>query len=147
VHEQASPPGITFTENGAIDVVQLNALYRLVGWDRSNRRTVEETRAMLEVSHYYIAAQTTEGVLIGFARVCGDSYVAQVLDVITHPDHRRRGVATGCMCGVIAYLRRSRYVSVTLTHDGSLDAFYQRLGFRAGKDVLRVWKPATVEGA
>jgi ribosomal protein S18 acetylase RimI-like enzyme len=147
VHDQASPVGITFAENVDVDAGQLNALYRLVGWDRSNRRTGEETRRMLELSHYYIAARTAQGAVIGYARVCGDPYVAQVLDVITHPDHRRRGVATQCMRGVIAYLRRSQYVSVTLTHDKSLDAFYQALGFQTGKDVLRAWKPGTVEGA
>lgn len=73
---------------------------------------------MLRVSHYYIAAHTAEGTLVGFARVCGDPYVAQVLDVITHPDYRRRGIATRCMRGVLAHLQRSQYLSVTLT-DGS----------------------------
>jgi hypothetical protein len=34
---------------------------------------------MRRVSHYYIAAHTAEGALVGFARVCGDPYVAQVL--------------------------------------------------------------------
>jgi ribosomal protein S18 acetylase RimI-like enzyme len=149
MHEQVDPAGITFSENGDVDVGELNTLYRLVGWDRCSRRTGAETAEMLRVSHYYIAAQTTEGVLIGFARVCGDPYVAQVLDVITHPDYRRRGVATKCLRGVVAYLQRSRYVSVTLTHGSGLDDFYQRFGFQTVKDVGRIWKPATeaVEGS
>jgi GNAT superfamily N-acetyltransferase len=141
MHEQGDLPDITFGENGDIDVAQLNALYRLIGWDRSNRRTAAETAEMLKVSHYYIAAHTTDGVLIGFARVCGDSYVAQVLDVITHPDYRHRGVATKCMQGVIAYLQRSRYVSVTLTHGSGLEDFYERFGFQVFKDIARIWSP------
>jgi len=142
MHEHVDLADITFSENGDVDVGQLNTLYRLAGWDRSNRRTAAETVEMLRVSHYYIAAQTAEGVLIGFARVCGDPYVAQVLDVVTHPEYRRRGVATKCMRGVVAYLQRSRYVSVTLTHGSGLDSFYQRFGFQTVKDVARIWKPA-----
>ena len=49
-----------FVENGPVDVAQLNALYRMIGWDKKNRRTEAETAEMLRVSHYYIAAQTDE---------------------------------------------------------------------------------------
>src|SRR5882724_6885074 len=62
-----------------IDPAQLNALYQLIGWDCRNRRTEAETTEMLRVSRYCIAAYTAEGALVGFARVCGDPYVAQVL--------------------------------------------------------------------
>ncbi len=104
---QASFADITFTEKGPVDVAQLNFLYRVIGWDRHNRRTEAETTEMLRVSHYYIAAHSAEGKLVGFARVCGDPYVVHVLDVITHPAYRRRGIATQCMRGVIAHLQRS----------------------------------------
>ena len=97
MNEQASLAGITFTENGHVDVAQLNALYRCIGWDSHNRRTEAETNEMLRVSNYYIAAHNAEGTLVGFARVRGDPYVAEVLDVITHPAYRRRGIATQCM--------------------------------------------------
>ena len=69
MYEPASLTDITCTENGHVDVAQLNALYRLIGWDSHNRRTEAETTAMLRVSHYYIAAHTAEGTLVGFARV------------------------------------------------------------------------------
>ena len=101
MNERASLADITFTENGPVDVAQLNDLYRLIGWDRRNRRTETETTVMLRVSHYYIAAHTAEGLLVGFARVCGDPYIAQVLDVITHPAYRRRGIAATCMQGYL----------------------------------------------
>jgi hypothetical protein len=77
MNEHASLADITFTENGLVDVAQLNALYRLIGWDSAHRRIEAETIEMLRVSHYYIAAHTAEGTLVGFARVCGDPYVAQ----------------------------------------------------------------------
>jgi ribosomal protein S18 acetylase RimI-like enzyme len=143
MNERISLADITFTENGHVDVAQLNALYRLIGWDSHNRRTEAETTDMLRVSHYYIAAHTAEGTLVGFARVCGDPYVAQVLDVITHPAYRCRGIATTCMRGVLAHLQRSRYVSVTLTDGSGIAGFYQRFGFRVCKDVAQVWERGT----
>src|SRR5262249_54472983 len=66
----------------------------------------------------------------GFARVCGDPYVAQVLDVITHPAYRRRGIARQCMRGVLAHLQQSRYVSVTLTDSSGIAGFYQQSGLQ-----------------
>jgi ribosomal protein S18 acetylase RimI-like enzyme len=143
MHEPTSLADITFTENGHINVAQLNALYRLIRWDSHHRRSEAETTEMLRVSHYYIAAHTVEGQLVGFARVCGDPYVAQVLDVITHPAYRRRGIATRCMRGVLAHLQRSRYVSVTLTDGSGIPGFYQRFGFRVGTDVAHVWARGT----
>ena len=142
MNNDKSLPNINFTENGPIDVGQLNGLYRLVGWDSHNRRTEHQTAAMLRVSHYYIAAHTTEAMLVGFARVCGDPYVAQVLDVITHPGYRRRGVATRCMRGVLAHIQKLQYLSVTLTNDrGGMAMFYRRFGFRAGEAVALRWEP------
>lgn len=143
MNEHVSFADITFTENGPVDVTQLHALYRLIGWDSRHRRTEAETTEMLRVSHYYIAAHTAEGTLVGFARVCGDPYVVQVLDVITHPAYRRRGIATQCMHGVLAHLQRSRYVSVTLTDGSGIAGFYQRFGFRVYKDVAQVWERGT----
>jgi ribosomal protein S18 acetylase RimI-like enzyme len=143
MNAQASLADITFTENGYVDVAQLNALYRLIGWDNHNRRTEAETTAMLSASPYYIAAHTAEGTLVGFVRVCGDPYVAQVLDVITHPAYRRRGIATQCMRGVLAHLRRSRYVSVTLTAGSGMAGFYHRFGFRVCQEVAQRWERGT----
>jgi ribosomal protein S18 acetylase RimI-like enzyme len=140
MNERALLADIAFTENGDIDVAQLNDLYRCIGWDSHHRRTEAETTEMLRVSHYYIAAHTAEGSLVGFARVCGDPYVAQVLDVITHPAYRRRGIATHCMHGVLAHLQRSRYVSVTLTDGSGIAGFYQQFGFRLCKDVAQRWE-------
>ena len=81
--------------------------------------------------------------MVGFARVCGDPYVAQVLDVITHPDYRRRGIATRCMLGVLGHLQRSQYLSVTLTDGSGIASFYQRFGFRVCKDVAQRWERGT----
>lgn len=138
----------SFLQNGHVDVEQLIALYRLVGWDPLLTRTVAKTREMLAVSRFYVAASTPDGVLAGFARVAGDPYVAQVLDVITHPDFRRRGVATRCMGYVIEHLRSAGYASVTLTDGSGIERFYERFGFRAITDAVpRVWVTPSSSGA
>lgn len=129
-----------FLLNGRVDVEQLIALYRLVGWDTRMARTTAKTQEMLAVSRFYVAASTADGVLAGFATVGGDPYVVQVLDVITHPDFRRRGIATQCMGYVIAHLRSAEYASVTLTDGSGIDGFYERFGFRIIIDAVpRVW--------
>jgi hypothetical protein len=98
---------------------------------------------MLRVSHHYITAHTTEGPWVGFARVCGGPYVAPVLDVITPPTYRCCGIATQCMCGVLAHLQRSRYVSVTLTDGSGIAGFYHRFEFRVCKEVTQCWERGT----
>jgi aspartate racemase len=133
---------IAFTENGPIDIEQFHALHRLVGWDPRRQQTPEKTAEMLRLNHYHIAAHTRSGQLVGFARVCGDPYIAQILDVITHPDYRRRGIATRCMAGVLAYLKGADYISVTLTDGSRLPGFYEQFGFQRLDAVTptRVWR-------
>lgn len=140
MNEEFSLSDINFIENGKVDVDELNGLYRLIGWDSHFRRTKSETEEMLNASRYYIAAYTGETELVGFARVFGDPYVAQVLDVITHPEYRRHGIATRCMHGVLAHLESSRYVTVTLTDGSGIEGFYQRFGFQVYRDIALVWK-------
>ena len=133
-------PDVSFLQNGHVDVEQLLGLYKLVGWDDRGARTIAKTQEMLTVSRFYVAASTADGLLVGFARVAGDPYVAQVLDVITHPDFRRRGIATECMRYVIAHLRSAEYASVTLTDGSGIDGFYERFGFRIMSGAVpRVW--------
>jgi len=131
--------GVTFVDNGPVDVGQLNTLYKLVGWDRSDRRTREETTQMLHASRFFVSAHSVDLGLVGFARVCGDPYVAQVLDVMTHPEQRRRGIATECMRRIVEHLCQTPYVNVTLTAGVNLGDFYERFGFKTFKDVARVW--------
>ena len=133
---------VFFVENGKIDIDQLNILYQIIGWDTQGKRTYDKTAEMLRASHYYIAAYAENNLLVGFARVCGDPYIAQVLDVITHPAYRCQRIATHCMFGVLAHLRRSNYISVTLTDGSGIQDFYQRFGFQAidADAIARVWR-------
>lgn len=132
--------GIEFIENGRVDLTQLNELFRVIGWDKTGRRTLEETSEMVARSYFTIAAWDAD-IMVGFARVCGDPYCVQVLDVITREAYRRRGIATRCMEHVVRHLQASSYVSVTLTDGTGLDHFYQRFGFKQIDAPSRVWRP------
>jgi predicted GNAT family acetyltransferase len=88
--------GIRFEENGYVDCAQLNKLFGEIGWDKAARRTLEEIAEMISRIYFWVAAWSGEE-LVGFARVCGDPYVVQVLDVITREGYRRRGIARRCM--------------------------------------------------
>jgi len=132
--------GIEFVEDGQVDAKQLNDLYRQIGWDKTGRRTDAETVEMLTRSFFTIAAWEGE-LLVGFARVCGDLYCVQVLDVITREGYRRRGIATRCMEHVVKHLKKSNYVSVTLTDGTGFDHFYEDFEFKEIDVPSRVWRP------
>lgn len=134
--------GIEFIENGHVDVTQLNDLFLAIGWDKTGRRTLDETTEMVARSYFTIAAWDGD-LLVGFARVCGDPYCVQVLDVITRDSYRRQGVATRCMEHVVRHLKASKYVSVTLTDGTGLDHFYEGFEFKQMDVPSRVWRPST----
>ena len=142
-----SPPEIRFAENCPMPVEDLHELWNLAGWSKAGQRTVDKTAEALERSDFYVCAFARDK-MIGFARVCGDPYIAQVLDVLVHPDFRRLGIATEMMRRIGAHLDEAQYISVTLTDGSGYDAFYERHGFRRVDACTpqRVYRPATPLG-
>ena len=103
----------------------LNALYTAVGWEGS--RTPEKTKLMLERTPCFVAAWEGEK-LIGFGRVLEDVYWAQILDVMTHPKYRRRGVAKGVVSRLVAYAEGEQ-LSLMLIAAGGIESLYRHFGF------------------
>ena len=104
----------------------LNALCAAVGW-HENGRTDEKTKLMLGCAAYFVAVWE-DGKLVGFGRVLEDVYWAQILDVMTHPDYRRRGVAKGVVSRLVAYAE-AKQLSLMLISAGGIERLYQRFGF------------------
>ena len=76
-----------------------------------------------------------EDEFVGFARAVVDTHLrAYIEDVVVHPKHRRSGVATAVLGRLIGELRESHLVS--LFSSAELTAFYERLGFRATRQVV-----------
>jgi ribosomal protein S18 acetylase RimI-like enzyme len=119
---------------------ELNELYTAVGWNQQGQRTPARTAEMLETSAFYATARH-DGLLVGFGRMIEDPYISQVLDIITHPDYRRRGIASEIMrrmanrarsCGRDTFL-------IDGTAIAGINGFYERFGFQAaGASVARV---------
>ena len=123
--------------NGALNADLLNDLYAAVEWNTRGERTSAKTEAMLQTSPCYVAAWSGEQ-LIGFGRILADPYTAQILDVMTHPQSWKKGIASGVIERLLDFAR-GRFLGVTLVAAGGLEPFYTRFGFEvadAKRDVL-----------
>ena len=121
-----------------LEAAALNDLYTAVDWNADNERTEAKTSAMLQASPCFVAAWADEK-LVGFGRILADPYTAQILDVMTHPDYWKRGVASGVMERLLDFARGHEFLGVTLIAAGGLEGFYTRFGFAAARlesDVL-----------
>ena len=107
----------------------LNGLYTAVGWNEDGTRTPEKTQLVLDRAPFFVAAWS-EGQLIGFGRVFADVYWAQLLDVMTHPDYRRQGVAKGVVSRLVAYAEKEQLGLMLIAADG-LERLYRQFGFTA----------------
>jgi len=105
----------------------LNALYTAVGWNEGGERTAEKTRLVLERAACFVAARRGAQ-LVGFGRVLADVYSAQILDVMTHPDHRRRGVASGVVSRLVGYAEGEGF-GLMLIAAGGIKGLYRQFGF------------------
>ena len=70
--------------------------------------------------------------LIAFARVVGDGGLCfYIQEIIVHPNHRRKGIASKFMDYIFEYLRRTAtkrsYIGVF--SGKGLEEFYERYGF------------------
>lgn len=115
----------------------LNALYTAVGWNDDGERTSAKTRLVLERAACFVAVWH-EGALVGFGRILADVYSAQILDVMTHPDYRRKGVARGVISRLVTFAEAEGF-GLMLISAGSVQALYKQFGFVAANpetDVL-----------
>lgn len=103
----------------------LNTLYAAVGW--GDGRTADKTRLVLERAACFVAAWD-RGRLVGFGRVLADVYSAQLLDVMTHPEARRKGVASGVVSRLVAFAEAEGY-SLMLISAGGVQGLYKQFGF------------------
>jgi predicted GNAT family acetyltransferase len=116
---------ITYTHDpAAVDWAQLTA--DLIATDFDNGRTPDELRRSFENSAVVVFAWLG-GRVIGKARALSDGVCnAYVVDVWTHNDYRRRGIATRMM-GLLADRLPGQHIYL-FTDDA--EKFYHSLGYR-----------------
>lgn len=115
----------------------LNALYTAVGWNEDGERTAEKTRLVLERAACFVAVWH-DGTLVGFSRVLADVYFAQIVDVMTHPEFRRQGIARGVVSRLVSFAEQED-LGLLLIAAGDAVTLYEKLGFMRAdptKDVL-----------
>ena len=126
-----------------------NGLREIVGWGAMDNTAVE---AALPNSVFGVIARYDDQV-VGFARVVGDGGLAyQIQEIIVHPDHQRRGIASTFMDHVMRYLEKNAvkraYIGVFVAK--GLESFYARYGFwrrptaRMGPGMIQLWNDAEV---
>ena len=114
-----------------IPAAEVRRLYGLEGW--WPKRSDAEIAAVLSGAPAVGAWHGDR--LVGFARSVVDTHLrAYIEDVVVHPEHRRSGLATAVLARLIGELRESHLVS--LFSSAELTALYERLGFRATRQVV-----------
>ncbi len=110
---------------------QLSSLYTIIGWNTERLRTPELCRKILDGSVFYTCTFNQNN-LIGFARIMGDGVFGQIMDVITHPDHRQKGIAGNNIRTLIEYAEEENYLGLSLIDGSGKHGFYSRFGFTDG---------------
>lgn len=132
------------TNDPGLSAKDLTGLYTAVGWNTDGVRTEEKTRETLRDTKYYVSAHIGDE-LVGFGRILGDGYAGEILDVMTHPDYRGRGIATGIMNRLMEFAS-GKFIGIHLiAASGSAD-FYKHFGFGPANpktDMLMYFSPST----
>lgn len=114
-------------DDPALEPETLNALYTEVGWNEGGERTPDKTRLVLERAACFVAVWR-EDELVGFGRVLADVYSAQILDVMTRPDTRRQGVASGVVSRLVTFAETQGF-GLMLISAGGVQGLYKQFGF------------------
>jgi GNAT superfamily N-acetyltransferase len=128
-------------------VKQYNELRECVGWGALDKKAVEHS---LPNSVYSILAKYNNKT-IAFARVIGDGKLCfYIQEIIVHPDHQRKGIATNFMNYIFKYFNNNAvkrsYIGVFVGK--GLVEFYKKYGFwerptgMMGPGMMQFWNDA-----
>lgn len=104
-------------------------LYESVGW-KAYTRNPEALRRAFEKSLHTLAAYKGDQP-VGILRTVGDGEtVLFIQDLLVHPDHRRKGIATALIQSVLETFSHVRQIQLTADDTPEMLAFYESVGFR-----------------
>lgn len=114
---------------------EYNSLRIIAGWGALDNESV--TTALANSVYSVVASYNNE--TIAFARVIGDGALCfYIQEIIVHPEHQGRGIATKFMDHIFNYLKNNAtkrsYIAVFVGKN--LEGFYEKYGF---------WKRPTSE--
>lgn len=121
---ETNPP--TILPGDRVTPAEYRSLLAAVEW-RPLQQDDIEVAAALEAS-WNITARTSDGQLVGLARVLDDGVLyASVWDVIVHPEWQRGGIGRTLLDAVLEQTAGRRLVSLVSTAAG--EALYRSAGF------------------
>ena len=117
---------LTIRRGDRVTPGEYRSLLAAVEW-RPLQQNDSEVAAALETS-WNVTARTSDGRLIGLARVLDDGLLyASIWDVIVHPERQRGGIGRALLAAVLEQTAGRRLVSLVSTAPG--EALYRSAGF------------------
>jgi GNAT superfamily N-acetyltransferase len=121
---EINPP--TILRGDRVTPAEYRSLLAAVKWQPLEQDDIE-VAAALEAS-WNVTARTSDGQLVGLARVLDDGVLyASVWDVIVRPERQRGGVGRALLAAVLEQTAGRRLVSLVSTTAG--EALYRSAGF------------------
>ena len=121
---ETNPPAIR--RGDRVTPAEYRSLLASVAW-RPLEQDDDEVAAALAAT-WNVAARTSDGQLVGLARVLDDGVLyASVWDVIVRPERQRGGIGRSLLAAVLEQTAGRRLVSLISTTAG--DALYRSAGF------------------
>jgi len=116
----------TIRRGDRVTPAEYRSLLAAIKWRPLEQEDVE-VAAALDAS-WNVTARTSDGLLIGLARVLDDGVLyASVWDVIVRPEHQRGGIGRALFAAVLEQTAGRRLVSLVSTAAG--EALYRSVGF------------------
>ena len=107
----------------------INALRAAVGWDHEDGKY--EVILKRTYTHYTVRS---EGRLIAFLNVLSDGIGdAFLVDIMVHPDFRRKGIASGMVKQAVRDLSADGVQCIQVTFNPENEPFYRSIGFHIFK--------------
>lgn len=104
-------------------------LFLTTGWNDQYKLDAEELIAAVKNSWYILSAYHSRD-LVGFGRILCDGVVhALILDMIVHPDHKRKGIGTKILNRLVKKCRTHHIRDIQLFCARDKIAFYEKSGF------------------
>jgi GNAT superfamily N-acetyltransferase len=120
----ARPPDLRLTIGSVLSADQVNAAYAWAEWPSREAWRIDEVNRRCT----WITAETSDGALVGVARLLDDGGLAtSIWDLIVHPEWRGKGVGTWLVERAIEESRDRRLVALVATP--AARGLLERLGF------------------
>ena len=112
--------------NEPINATELNRLFETAHWNIEPSTKLQEA---LEKTWGWLTVRDDSSNLIGFVRVFSDGLMhAYVLNMIVHPNHRKKGIGSALMTELMHFLGENKLVPTLAATPGNVD-FYRKFGF------------------